>query len=307
VTDERPTGHPDSLPAPRDEPRSALLLVEVTAESSDDVAAALFELGATGIEERDETTLERGPGPGMVTLVGTFADRARADGAAAALDPALAPRVDELAGDAWRDAWKEYFVPFRLTDRIVIRPPWEPYEPKDDREIVLELEPGRAFGTGLHATTALIARALAARESRLRGARVLDVGTGSGILALVAASLGAASVRAVDIDADAIEVAKANIGRNAMQGRVEADTSSVDSLSPAYDVVTVNIEAATIVSLAAVLAQRVENGGFLLLSGILQHQVDQVGKAFGGFVIEDRPEDGEWVAVVLRRVAPEAP
>lgn len=297
-----PPGRPES-PAPRDEPRSSLVLLDVPVEGADEAASLLFELGAAGIEERDEQTLERGPGPGMVTLVGTFADRAAADAAAATVDPSLLPRVAELSGDSWRDEWKKYFVPFRLTDRITIRPPWEPYEAKIPGEIVLELEPGRAFGTGLHASTALVARALGAREAHLRGARVLDVGTGSGILALVAVALGAASARAVDNDPDAVEVARENIGRNAMEGRVEADTTPVGSIPGSYDVVTVNIEAGVIVSMAVALAARVEIGGLLLLSGILKHQSGEVEAALEGFAIEERPDDGEWVAMALRRIS----
>ena len=113
-------------------------------------------------------------------------------------------------GDAWRDEWKKHFVPFRLTPRITVRPPWEAYQPRDASEIVLDLEPGRAFGTGLHATTALVARALEARATELSGIELLDVGTGSGILALVALALGAARVRAIDIDPDAAEVTLEN-------------------------------------------------------------------------------------------------
>src|SRR5262249_8931294 len=163
----------------------------------------------------DDTTLEKGTGPGRVTLVGSFATPADALGARDELDPAWSPRTGEVVGDAWLDAWKVHFRPFALTPRIVIRPPWEPYTPARGGESVLELEPGRAFGTGLHATTSLVARMLDERADLLTGRRVLDVGTGSGILALVALALGAAEVFAIDIDADAVGLARENAVRNA--------------------------------------------------------------------------------------------
>jgi ribosomal protein L11 methyltransferase len=285
----------------RNEPRSAFVLLDVTVDAADEASAALFELGASGVEERDEQTLERGPGVGMVTVVGSFADRDAAEDASRALDPALSPRVVELVGDAWRDAWKQYFVPFRLTDRITIRPPWEAHQPSDAREIVLELEPGRAFGTGLHATTALVARALDSRAAELAAARVLDVGTGSGILAMVAVALGAANARAIDIDPEAIDVARENIGRNGMLGEIEADTTDIASLADVYDVVTANIEAGPIKAMSAHLAARVRPRGSLVLSGVLEHQASEVEAAFGDFALEERLDQGEWVALVLRR------
>src|SRR5262249_38106913 len=159
----------------------------------DEVAAALFELGATGVEERDDSTLARGPGEGRVTVVASFATHEAADTAVRELRaamPALAPRLEEIVGDAWRDAWKGHFAPFPLTPRVTVAPPWVDYRAKPG-ETVLVLEPGRAFGTGLHATTALVAETLDAHSAALAGCEVLDVGTGSGILSLVALILGA--------------------------------------------------------------------------------------------------------------------
>src|SRR5262245_62893629 len=154
------------------EPRYPFVAIDVDSERVDEVSAALFELGATGVEERDDGTLARGPGAGRVTLVGSFGDRASADVAIAelsALDPSLAPRLEEVVGDAWRDAWKEHFAPFALTPRITVVPPWATYTATRAAERLLYLEPGRAFGTGLHATTALVAGMLDARSDLLAG------------------------------------------------------------------------------------------------------------------------------------------
>jgi len=287
-------------------PNFFFILVDVAADDKEEAAATLFELGASGIEERDEQTLERGPGPERATLVASFADRDAARQAIGGLDPAWSPRVEELVGDEWLDAWKKHFAPFRLTDRITIRPPWQSHERRDESEIVLELEPGRAFGTGLHATTALVARALDALAPRLVGARVLDVGTGSGILALVAAALGASTVHAIDVDPDAVAVAKENIGRNVEAGaneQVQASTVPIAQLNESYDVVIANIEARTLIDLAGDLARVTRNApsaGWLILSGILLPQAAEVRAAFPQFSLEQSPVDGEWTALVMR-------
>jgi ribosomal protein L11 methyltransferase len=215
------------------------------------------------------------------------------------LDPAWAPRVSEVVGDAWRDEWKKHFAPFRLTKNITIRPPWQAYEAKDPSERILELEPGRAFGTGLHATTALVARALEALGANLVDRNVLDVGTGSGILALVAIALGAARVRAVDIDPDAVEVTIENAVRNGMQGRIDADRAAVGDIAETFDVVVANIETRVLVDLASDLGARVAPNGILLLSGILVGQESDVLRAFSSFTLRNSATEGEWIALVL--------
>ncbi|HKQ71945.1 MAG TPA: 50S ribosomal protein L11 methyltransferase [Polyangiaceae bacterium] len=287
-----------------DEPRYPQVWIDVSAGDADEASGLLFELGAEAVEERDDATLDKGPGHGSVTLVASFADKSDAEAACRDLDGRWVPRFREVVGDAWRDEWKKHFVPFRLTDRITIKPPWESYERRSDTEVVLELEPGRAFGTGLHPTTALVARALEAIGNALVGKQVLDVGTGSGILALVALALGAARVRATDIDADAIEVTLENAAKNGAADRIDADTASVETLTQSYDVVTANIEARVLIPMSADLGARVKRGGLLVLSGVLTEQADDVQRAFEPFELVDRPSSGEWVAIVLRRPYP---
>jgi ribosomal protein L11 methyltransferase len=271
----------------------------VAREDSDEAAAHLFDLGASGVEERDETTLLVGSAPGKVTLVASFGTREEAEQALAHIDPAWSPRVTEIVGDAWRDEWKKHFVPFRLTPSIVIRPPWESYQAVSRSEIVLELEPGRAFGTGLHATTALVARVLEAHRDRLVENDILDVGTGSGILALVALALGSSRARAVDVDPDAIEVAMENARRNGLEDRMTADTAPLSTVQGSFAVVTANIEARVLVPMADDLQARLARGGLLVLSGILGPQEEEVRKAFGDLVLIEVPREGEWVALVM--------
>ncbi len=280
------------------EPRFPFVHVDVSEEESDATSSRLFDLGAQGVEERDATTLAKGA-PGKVTLVASFATREDADAALAALDASLSPRLEEIVGDAWRDAWKEHFRPFEIAPGIVIRPPWEPYE--GDARVLLELEPGRAFGTGLHETTSLVAGVLAARADEYAGMELLDVGTGSGILAILALKLGAAKARATDIDADAIEVAKENATRNGVAAQFDAGTPALAAIPGTYPLVLANIEAGVLVPMAPELTAHVTPGGLLVLSGILVPQKDAVLAAYPGMELVAAPEKGEWIALVLRR------
>lgn len=271
------------------EPRYPFVAVDVDPEQSEEVGAALFELGAMGVEERDDKTLVRAAAPGKVTVVGSFETREAADAAIEALREAVpdgAPRLEEVIGDAWRDAWKEHFEPFALTSRITVVPPWSSKPDVAPDTMLLELEPGRAFGTGLHATTSLVAELLDAAKSgsialpKLEGQEVLDVGTGSGILAFVALLYGAARALAVDTDEDVIEVVQENAARNGLSDRVEARAGGVESVPRAYPWVLANIEARVLKPLAPELARAVQPGGALILSGILGSEHDEIVRTY---------------------------
>jgi ribosomal protein L11 methyltransferase len=283
--------------------RFPFVLIDVAPDDVDVMSGTLFELGAQGVEERDETTLHKSAAKGRVTLSASFASDEEAKAAIAELDPAHNPRIEEIIGDAWRDAWKEHYKPFALCDGLVVRPPWEPYDAKPG-ERVLELEPGRAFGTGLHETTSLVAKALAARRTELDAARVLDVGCGSGILSLVALAFGAKDAVAVDVDPEAVAVTRENAERNGLAPRVNASTTDIAAIDGDFPVVLANIEASVLLPMAPTLAQRVRKGGFLVLSGILVPQTEDVKRAYGGagasLSHEDTRVAGEWTALVFR-------
>ena len=300
-------------------PRFPYVTIEVAPDEAEDAGALLFELGAEGVEERDATTLLRA-GPGRVLLLGSFANDDDARAAAAELPEAWSPRVDAVVGDAWRDEWKKHFEPFVLAPGLVVRPPWAPRTPEAG-EKVLVLEPGRAFGTGLHETTSLVAAALVDHAEDFRGRPVLDVGCGSGILALVALLLGASEAEAIDVDPEAVSVTEENALRNGLASRLRVSGTPLASIARRFAAVVANIEPRTLVDLAPMLIRCVEPGGILVLSGILSPeagpgQLDAVLRAYDAFAAT--PEDGspkflrdalrrrgEWVALGLR--VPTAP
>jgi ribosomal protein L11 methyltransferase len=287
------------------EPTFHQVLVDVDEADADAASGVLFGLGATGLEERDATTLARGTA-GKVTLVASFEDEAAAEEARASLSQDWSPRTHVIVGDAFRDEWKKFFHPFTLCPGVVVRPPWEPYDAKEG-ERVLELEPGRAFGTGLHETTSLVADALVSHRGELAGASVLDVGCGSGILSLLALLLGATHVRGLDIDPDAVEVTRENAARNGVGDRVLADTTDVRTTLGAFRVVLANIEARVLVPLADAIMARTAPGGLLVLSGVLapdavpaNDQLEEVKATYRAFELLDVSRKGEWVAILLR-------
>jgi ribosomal protein L11 methyltransferase len=285
-------------------PSFPILLVDVSEADSDLASAELFDLGATGIEVRDATTLVRGVGSGE-TIVASFPDEESARRALGSLPDAWRPRLDAIVGDAWLDEYKKYFHPFALCPGLVIRPPWEAYEPKAG-ERVLTLEPGRAFGTGLHETTSLVAEILAERAAELRGRPVLDVGTGSGILALVALVLGAERVSAIDIDGDAVRVATENAAANGLEARLDASTATLGQIAGLYPVIVANIEASVLGPMRDELSERASPRALVVLSGILappgSAQALELRARYAAAAFEhvETKIKGEWAALVLR-------
>jgi ribosomal protein L11 methyltransferase len=206
----------------------------------------------------------------------------------------------------WADAWRDYFPVLRVGRRIVIRPTWRRHRRLPD-DVVLALDPGMAFGTGLHPTTRLCLAALEAVADRgeLADARVLDVGCGSGILAIAAVKLGAASAFGVDTDPVAEEATLANARRNRLVRGVRAREGSLPSGEPDFDVVLANLIAGVLVPLAGPLRDELRPGGILLASGIFHDRETAVVDAFeaAGLTVTDRTTEGDWVALEARRVA----
>ncbi len=204
----------------------------------------------------------------------------------------------------WADAWKAYFPVLRVGRRIVIRPTWRRHRRQPD-DVVLALDPGMAFGTGLHPTTRLCLAALEVVADRgdLAGTRVLDVGCGSGILAIAAVKLGAASAFGVDTDPVAEEATRLNARRNRLVRRIRARAGSLPSGEPGFDIVLANLIAGVLVPLAAPLRDELRPGGVLLASGIFHDREAAVVAAFeaAGLAIAVRTTEGDWVALEARR------
>ena len=201
----------------------------------------------------------------------------------------------------WKDNWKEYFKPVKITDRIVIKPSWEDYE-KQEGEIVIEIDPGAAFGTGKHPTTTMCIKALE-KYIRTGESTVLDVGCGSGILSIAAGLLGARDVLGIDIDPLAVIVSKENAAFNKLEDRIsilEGDlTKGVDYKA---DIVVANLMADLVVILAKDVRRHLNPGGLYVSSGILAEKKEEVAAKIreAGFEIVEIYEEDEWVCIVAR-------
>ena len=210
----------------------------------------------------------------------------------------------QVAEADWAEAWKAHFPVMRVGRRLVIRPTWRRHRAAPG-DLVLALDPGMAFGTGLHPTTRLCLAALevAADRGELEGARVLDVGCGSGILAIAAALLGATSVLGVDTDPIAVEATVANAGRNRLRDTIRARAGSLPSGEAAHSVVLANLIASVLIALAAALRDELRPGGLLLASGIVADREAEVASALEGtgLRLAERFVEGDWVALGVRR------
>ena len=201
----------------------------------------------------------------------------------------------------WRDAWKRYYHATKL-GRIVVVPSWEEYEKKDG-EITVDMDPGAAFGTGTHETTRLCEKLL--EDSVTPGCSVLDIGTGSGILAICAKKLGAGRTVAVDIDETAVRVAKENCERNGCDVvcAVSDLLSNENALTGSYDVICANIVADVVKLLAPKLSPYLREGGRVILSGIICEREAEVISEYekNGFSAETVEREKGWSAIGLRR------
>lgn len=204
----------------------------------------------------------------------------------------------EVQEEDWASSWKEYFHPVRVSEHIVIKPSWEEYLPTVG-DLVIELDPGMAFGTGTHHTTAMCIRCL---EDVIKPDNIVfDVGTGSGILAVAAAKLGAASVRAVDLDPVAVRVAKENAAFNNVTETVEITQGDLlTGVDGKADVIVANIIADIIIKMLPDVRTRLVGKGVFIASGIITERLSDVTEALidNGFVIDKVIEEGGWVAIV---------
>jgi ribosomal protein L11 methyltransferase len=204
--------------------------------------------------------------------------------------------VREIQEEAWLETWKASFKPIRV-GAFLVRPTWSEVDPGD--AVVLSLDPGMAFGTGLHPTTQACLRAVSRID--VAGKRVADVGTGSAILAIACAKRGAREVVAVDIDEVAVREARANVERNAVG--IELGVGSAADLEGDFEVVLANIVAAALQKIAPDLAAHLAPAGTLIVAGIVATEEDETRAAFeaAGLHAVSRDQDGDWVSIELTR------
>ena len=248
-------------------------------EFQEAVSNFLMEQGATGIVETEEIPgvrlkayfLRDGKEKKVARALRQYLkslERLLSQKVSFSMDTTLIPEQD------WGENWKRFFKPLRVGSRFVVFPPWERAGLKRG-QIRVQITPGMAFGTGTHATTQLCIQVLESRMKR-EGLSVLDVGTGSGILAIAAAKLGAQEVWAIDIDEVAIEGARENTEKNGVQGIVRIRKGGLGRIRKAFDVIVANIDLRSLMRLRMPLLRHLNDHGFLILSGILREQEESI-------------------------------
>ena len=216
------------------------------------------------------------------------------------------PVVSVIRNEDWANNWKVHFKPVRIGERLVIKPTWEEYQ-KVAGDLVIQIDPGMAFGTGAHPTTRMCLESLERICFNESGGKlpdpVLDVGTGSGVLSIAAALMGATRITAVDIDPEAVRVTRENLELNGVADVVAASTTNLGDLPGEYGVVVANILAEELVRLADQLTAKVAPGGWLILSGILSEKEEFVCAAFTTLTRTENPKEAEWCCLTFRKPA----
>jgi ribosomal protein L11 methyltransferase len=287
------------------------LSVQTDAEGAEAATALLNELvkGGAAIEETLIPDAGEPFDPARAFTVRAFFSSDDREGLACAeeslwhlaqLRPMSEPRVRELAEEDWAEAWKKYYTILHVGKNLVIKPAWLDYVPREN-EVVIELDPGMAFGTGLHPTTRLCMVALEERVTQ--DCTVLDVGTGSGILSIATAKFGARGILALDTDPIAVKTATRNVAINHADNVVRVERGSIGASCNRFDLICINILAEVICELAPTLAAALRSGGIIIASGILDFKADDVVGALDAVGIEvvEKKQEEDWVALVGKK------
>jgi ribosomal protein L11 methyltransferase len=285
------------------------IVVPVGAVDVDDIAALIaseVQAAAAGTEQRgDEVVFWVAADAVAPALAETRDAVARWAAGGAAVDPARVRTAAAMPEAQWRDAWKRYFKVSHLTRQFVVVPSWETYAPKDG-EVVIDLDPGMAFGTGTHASTRLVLEHLQElADAGTSPARILDVGCGSGILAIAAVKRWpAATCVAVDNDPIAVQATGENAAVNHVADRIAASTQSLEQIAEPFPLVLANIQAHVLRELMAQLVAHTAPGGTLILSGLLTPHAAPLASEFVAagmrlVAITTSKDDAQWSSVVL--------
>ena len=214
-------------------------------------------------------------------------------------------RTEVIRDPDWGETWKKYFKPLRVSRNLVIKPTWERFTPKG-RDIVIEIDPGMAFGTGQHASTRMCLEAIEAIRLENRAFvkwHVLDVGTGTGILGIACAKLGAGQVLCVDNDEQATKIAQENVLINRVEDRVTVADRDIATLAGPFSLIVANLTAKILIELYPHLSRLVSPGGTLIISGIIEQNTPDIEARFLGqlFSLQRLITDREWVCYVLKK------
>ena len=208
-----------------------------------------------------------------------------------------------VSEDTWAEVWKKYYKPFYAADHLAVKPTWEKFDPAPGDQVI-EIDPGMAFGSGTHETTGMCIALL--KETIRGGERVIDVGTGSGILAIAAALLGAGHVLAIDIDPDAVRVASENVAHNKVSNIVTVQEGDLlKNTKETCQICVANIISDIIISFADPLKKHIEPDGLFICSGIVRERTEEVRESLlrAGYEILKTEHRGEWTAFLSRRNA----
>ena len=282
-------------------------VVHTTTMGADIVSDVLMNAGAVGtaIEDRYDVTSSK-KSDGMWDMIDEDVLKHMSEDVlvkAYFKSDASAPETLHLVEQDWAENWKKYYKPFRAGERLVIKPSWEAYEPKEG-DLVLELDPGMAFGTGTHETTFMCMEQL--EKYVTPGCRAIDVGCGSGILGLAAAKLGAADVLAIDLDELAVKVAAENTEKNGLSNVVRvAHGDLLEKREEKADVIVANIIADVICYLCGPVKKHLLEGGTFICSGIIREREEDVQRALAaaGYTVCNRLAKGEWVCLAAKLAA----
>ncbi|MEK5441776.1 50S ribosomal protein L11 methyltransferase [Fredinandcohnia sp. FSL W7-1320] len=212
--------------------------------------------------------------------------------------------ISEVHEEEWATAWKKYYHPVKISERFTIVPTWEMYEPVHSDELIIELDPGMAFGTGTHPTTVMSIQAL--ERTVKDGDTIIDVGTGSGVLSIAAAMLGASSIKALDLDTVAVESAKLNIKLNKVHDKVTVSQNNLlDGIEGPVDLIVANILAEIIVRFTDDAEKILKPNGAFIVSGIINTKKQEVKDSLlaSGFEIEEVLVMEDWVSMIARKIS----
>jgi ribosomal protein L11 methyltransferase len=274
---------------PRAEPRWFVVEARVDADELDVLSGRLWAVGAAGIEERTV---------GGQLQIAVAVPSARLEEVRTTLADRLLG-VSEPAVDDGLDSWRAWARP-TVVGHIVVEPAWWALGNVRPTGVIVRIDPGRAFGSGAHVTTRLALEMLQRAEPR--GRTVLDVGTGSGVLAVAAAALGAKRVVGIDVDEVARAVARTNSELNQVDAVVEIADASIAEVTEQFEVVVANIDASTLIDCAPLIAARLAPSGILILSGLLETRESDVTAKFPDVACWSRRTEQDWVALSGERV-----